>query len=208
MPNAHEKSFNYEKRRFGQIFGQPLSIYSVDYSAQDQTPTLLHTKKKYKVEVAGPRFAQTPLPNASYYCIHGEYDTVNPGNVILPLRTDSSTPRITVLSKSPFEEIVGFRTSKLGAIYNGQTLVYDNVYFEFCTTNNYPNKPNHPRVFASEEIPTNQIVMYLRDLRTTSMDTEGLLIVEYANPNVTWKIQQVTDVGNMMELTVVLSTIE
>jgi hypothetical protein len=205
----YEKGFNFEKRRFGLIFGQPVSISTVDYTAQDQTPVLKYAQRKYKTEVRGPSLVQTPLPNASYYCVHGEYDGINPGDIILPLRADSDTPRLTFISKSPFEEMTAFRTSRLGAIYNGSTLLYDNIYFEYATTVNYSDKPIHNKVLASDGTPTNQIIMYTRDLRTSGYDTEGLLFYDKTdNPNTVWVIQQSTDVGNMSELTVKLSEIQ
>lgn len=209
MSNQYENSFNYYKGKFGKLWGQPVAIYTVDYTAQDQEPVLLYSQKMYKVEVKGPSLVQNPLPNAAYYCVHGAYNNVNTGYILVPLRSDSNTPRVTMISKSPFEEMTAFRTSRKCQILNGETVVYDNCYFDFATTVNYPNSPLHKTIWASEGRPTSQIVMYKRNLRTSSQDIEGLLIKEIdVTPNVYWKIEQVTDVGYMMELTVTLSDVE
>lgn len=209
MPNIYEKSFNFEKNRFGRVWGQPFAIYTVDYTAQDQTPVLKHARKGLKSEVAGPKLVQTPLPNASYYCVHGEYDAVVSGDVLVPLRSDSNTPRLTFISKSPFEEMTAFRTSRLGAIYNGDELLYDNIYFEYATTSNYTDKPVHNRLQTADGTPTNQIILYDRDLRTSQHDTEGLLFYDKTdNPNTVWAIQQTTDVYPLMSITVKLSEIQ
>lgn len=208
MANQYETSFNYHKKRFGEIFGQPFTVYNVDYTAQDQTPTLVSTKKKYKVEVGSKSLVQNALPNGSYYCCHGDYYGVNPGYVLVPQRSDSSTPIVTVISKSPFEEITCLRTSRICSIYNGEELLYSNCYFDFPSTTNYPDRPLH-RLLSSPEVPEMTIIMYRRDLRTSDYDTEGLLLRETdSDPNIDWKITQITELGNQMILTLKMSVVE
>lgn len=208
MP-SHENRFNREKKRFGITFGQPVQGLEVDYTALDQTPIVKFTSKKYFLEPQGPQYAQSPLPNASFFCIHGDYNAISPGDILLPTRADVSTPRITVLSKAPFTEIVGFRTSRLASIRNGETNLYTNVYFDFCTTVNYPDSQLLRELKGSPPKPTQQVVLFRRDLRTASMDTEGLLFVETdSSPNLTWVIRQESTVGDLMLLTLELSGAE
>lgn len=204
----YENSFNYAKEILAKNFGQPFRLMSVDYTAQDQTPVELIDQIMYKVEVAGPKLVQTPLPNASYYCVHGNYNAINEGNILVPLRSDSNTPITTFVSKSPFEEMTSFRTSRICDIMCGEEVIYSNCYFEYATTDNYPGNPIH-RVLAADRVPENKALMRRRVMRSTEFDTEGLLLRETdGSVQVYWEIEQVTEVGTIMSLTIKLSKIQ
>ena len=209
MPNQYEQAFNAGKKILGMNFGQPCQILSVNYTAVDQTPTQKYARKMYKVETTGARLVQTPLPNGAWYTIIGDYNAVVAGDILVPLRSDSNTPVVTMISRSPFEEQTGFRTSRVGDIMNGEEVLFSDCYFEYATTTNYPGDPIHFKMVISDGVPEQTIIMYRRDLRTTTYDTEGLLLKETSStPNVYWKIKQTTEIGELMALTCSLSVYE
>lgn len=209
MPNKYEASFNYYKKRFGELFGQPFAVYTVNYTAANQSITPKFAKKMYKVEVGSRDLVQNPLPNGSYYKVHGDYDIINPGDVLVPLRTDTSTPTVTIASKSPFEEITAYRTSRICDIYNGTEPLYTNCLFDYSQGSNFPEDAIHRRLLASPKVPENMIIMRKRQLRSTEFDTEGLILIDRTDSTPSyWKITQDNVLGDQMLLTVSMSVIE
>ena len=205
MSNIYENVFNYNKKRFGELFGQPFSVKTVDYSASNQTLNNKFPQKMYKVEVGSRNLVQSPLPNGCYYCVHGDYKAINPGDVLIPLRTDTSTPTVTIISKSPMEEITAIRTSRICNIRNGQEVLYSNCLFDFTQGSNFPEDPLH-RVLSSPKVPENQVILYKRELRGVDFDTEGLILEDITDEVPTyWNINQDNTLGNQMLLTLSMS---
>lgn len=205
MANSHKTRFNYAKRIFAKRFGVRTSIYSVDYAAEDQTPTLLRNQM-YFIENQGPQFAQAPLPNVSFYCIHGDFNMIEPGNVLVPLENTTSLPTLTCLSRYDLGEIVGFRTDRIGSIYDGEELIYSNIRWCPTSEKDYPENSLARQLRTSPKVTTGAAVLYKRALRTSTFDTEGLLFVETdVTPNVTWKILQTSKIGNLIILTMEIS---
>ncbi len=204
----HRAAFNKAKKSFGENFGEKVIISSVSYGSLDQTPTVLYSRMVF-LEPEGPQFAQTPLPNGSYYCCHCDFNFVEPGYVITPTESGSSSPILTVLSKAFLGEIVAFRTSRLGAIYNGETLLYNNIYWDVCPTSFTSNFPLSKEFKATPHVPVSRVNLYYRDLRLSGVsgyDTEGLMFVEIdRDPLVFWQINEACTVGGIMQLDLELS---
>lgn len=193
--------FNQGRELLAKIAGQRCTVSTPDYTAQDQTPVLQRTVK-LKYETTGPRLAQVKAPNVEWYTIFGRLSYFQAGDVIQAVADRYTTsPRITVLNYSPFEEVISFKTSRTGNILNGRNLVYENVYFEIIAGSLYPGSPFEREMKSSLGVPSTQAVMYMRDLTTATRDAEGLYLVETdVSPEVTWVIQQVNPFGNMLQL--------
>ena len=213
MANRHERSFNFQKKRFGQIFGQPFEVLCVDYADLDQTPNTKYDQRMYKAEVViGKKYIQTPLPDGSYYCLHGAYDSIVTGEILKPLRSDTTTPILTVLDKSPMEEMCGIRTNRLCDIYNGEDPIFQGCYFEYGINVNSPMESFHKflnKLSPSQKVPDCQILMYHRVLRTVARDIEGLLIKDLSQEvPITWRIDEATTVGKLMLISASMSIVE
>lgn len=212
MPGgSHRNRFNLAKKTFALEYGESVALYSVDYTAQDQEPTFTKNAM-YFVEPEGPQFAQPGLPNGTYYCVHGDFFSVPPGTLVVPTEALTSSPTLTVLSRAFLGEIVGFRTNRIGAIYNGETLIYENIRWDLAPTTYTANFPLSKEFKASPDVPILRANMFSRVLRTVgdeAFDTEGLLFVETdVTPNVYWKIKQATTAGDITQLDLELNRYE
>lgn len=203
MPHNLRNIFHNYNVYLAEIAGQNFSVRRPDYTITNGTPTVVHTQKKFKCEKTGPRLGQPGYSGVEYYAIFGNRNLFSPGDLLVPLESTSSTPIVTVLSYSPLEECVGFRTSRLGEIRNGTTVIYSNVYFDFISSSAFPGAQLNREVESSLEIPSKKITIYKRNLATLTRQDEGLLFVEMdTDEKKRWKIEQIDDVGNMSVLIV------
>lgn len=217
MSNKLRKLFNKYQTRLGELGGQECSIYRPDYTVVDNSlGSPLNTNKKYKVEIAGPRFAQRSFTNVAYVAIFGNRNLIQAGDVIVPTESGSSTPALTVLNISPIEEAVGFFTERIGKITLNTTDptkdIYTNIRYQWVSGSGFPGSAFTDQLRASLAVPIQKVVLYSRDNispENVDYEVQGMYFVETdgsfsPDANETqrrWIIKLVEKVGNLTQLT-------
>lgn len=194
---------NFEKY-YGIKHGEPVSLRRVgatsisqnpDFTVQDQTPNEVG-KFKFYVEASTARWSMANNSDVEWYAIKGKRSILKPGDLIVPLHTmsyPSTSPSITYFNQFPTGSVWGFKSTRLGAIYNGTTLVYDNIYFDYLPRSSFPGAPLDREMESSLGVPSVQAVMFERVLTTNLRDEEGLYLYQKdTNPQVIWVITNVT----------------
>lgn len=194
--------FETWQAQIGKIAGQKFNILRPDYTIVDNTPVTRFIGRKYKVEKTGSKLAQPSLPGLEYYVVFGNRDLFQPGDILQRTQSNSSTPDVTILSYSPIEECIAFRTSRTGTLKSGQTDVYTNIKFEFVNRASFLSTPLDPRVEAALGIPGNNAVMWRRELITATRDGEGLVLYETDKAvQRRWTVVNASELGDLMILT-------
>lgn len=197
---------------FGKRFGQVCTIGRVgtnnpaldpDYSVFDQDPYGIGCGKYY-IETTSNRFAQTKASNVEWYAIKGNRNPLKVGDILQPDRTGcmlSTTPDVTFVYTFPQGSCFGFKSTRVGAIYNGSTALFTNIRFEYLPTSSFPGAPLNRELEASLGVPSIQAVTFNKPLWTSTRDAEGLLLYQTdTTPNLIWEIVQVNTFDNILIL--------
>lgn len=193
MSNPFEL-FDAAHKFFGDKFGNSFTISSVDYTATDQAPVLVNSGNYY-VETISDAYAMTDA-DAEFFRIDGQVNKLRPGYVLKCTKSYAfdTTPDLTIINYKPFGTVVGFKTTRVGAIYNGPVKIFDNIRFDYQPRTNFPGAPLNREIEASTGVPTVQVVMFKRDLWSTTRDAEGLYLYQTdTTPNIVWLITDVTE---------------
>lgn len=188
------------------VSGQFIKIGRPDYTIVDNTPTILFSGStfRYRVEKGTRNYVQAEVRDPEFYTIFGDRTRVRPGDLIIPQEatTLTSTPVVTVLSVSPLNELMGFRTNRIGKITNGDLGdIFTTVYYEE-TNDPFPGRAINTALESSLDIPNKKFVMYNRALATSTRDVEGLMLIESGSAvSRRWLIKQVLTIGNILILT-------
>lgn len=209
-PGLESLYLEYNKE-IGRLFGQEVNIYRPPGgSTVDQSPTLV-TSGSFKIEKSGPILAQPGLYNIEYYSIFGDFTLLNPGDVLIPTDSDSSTPVTTFLSKSPGEEAKSFRTNRLCKLITNyspesgaEQVVYSNVRFEFLPTG-FPSNQFADLVLGRGVTPTMSVIMYklpnMQQINVITHDILGMRLIHTGGvQEVVYTIKLVEEIEPMIHL--------
>jgi hypothetical protein len=184
--------------KYGQQFyqGRVGNNVTPDYSVLDQTPINVGLAK-YWVETSPARWSQFKAPGVEWFRIIGNTRPLKVGDILTTVNPNSdTTPIITVSQFSPRKACMGFKTNRLGAIYNGSNLIFNNIQFDFLPNSSYPGAPLDREVEASINIPSVQACTFTKPFWTVIRDAEGLFLYEIdRNPQIVWEISMVTPLG-------------
>ncbi len=199
------KDFAEADRNYGNRFGEQVSIQRVgvstrtqapDFTVVDQTPNEI-AKYKFYVESGSSKYAMVNAPAVEWYVLKGKRGILRPGDFITPTGATpfpSTTPNITYFNQLPVGICIGFKTQRLGAIYNGNTLLYNNIKFDYLPASAFPGTPLDREMEASLGVPSMQAVFFKRVLTTLTQDEAGLFLYQIdTTPNIIWEITNVVE---------------
>lgn len=198
----------------GKAFGEQFTIGRVgsnslasppDYTVQDQTPNTVATAK-FLVETAPDSFSQINASDVEFFSVNGKNGYLQSGDILTPTGATftitgvrTTMPKTTVLSLLPGGTAVSFKTTRTGSIYNGTTLLYSNIVFDYLPRSAFPGQPLNREIESSLGVPTLQVVTYKRNLVTNINDAEGLFLYQTdapaAGPDIVWTISQVLELN-------------
>lgn len=201
-------TFDKYQKKLASISGQTVNILRPNYSTIVNTNTTVYTSIKLKMEVTTPKLVQGKFTNVEYYAVFGDRNKFQPGDIIVPTESTSSTPPVTVLHYSPLEEAIGFRTSRIGKITQSYVSpydpVYENVYFDWVGTG-YPGSIFGQELAGALGTPTKKIVLYTRTNikpQSNTDEVQGMRFVESdGTTEIRWVIKLVDQIGNITQLT-------
>lgn len=116
-------------------FGALYNIYRPNFNVVDQTPALLGSFP-LTVTPGGSKYAIPNLAGVMYFTITGNRSNFLPGDIIIPVNSNSEIPPITILNYDQNLPCIGFRTSRImNIVYtlNAGDVVYTNVYCDFAS---------------------------------------------------------------------------
>lgn len=213
MEEALENLYNSFQADLGKLVGQSIDVYRPPYGTTvDQTPALIASGIKFKVEKGRPNLAQPGLYNIEYYSVFGDYTQILAGDVLVPTDPNSNTPPVVFLSKSPGEESKAFRAKrfcKLITNFSPETglpnVIYSNVRFDFLPTG-FPSNQFADLVLGRGITPTMSVIMFslpnLQQINVTTHDIIGMKLVHTGGAQeVTYTIKLAEEVEPMMHLT-------
>lgn len=195
----------------GQWGGDIWNVYRPDYTAMDQTPTLIQSNVRFRCDPAGYKFAEPQFLGVSYYDVFGPESILLPGDILKRSSSDGMTPAITVAHFMPVKAITGVRTSRIGKIMNstGDTPVYTSVYFDFLGIG-FPGSSINRNLEESLRIPSTRAVLYPRKgisrLRMHLVETDNDTFITQPDGSITtfqrkWMIEEIDFSGTQMVLT-------
>lgn len=153
--------------------------YEVQYADYEDSETEEQTLFTGKMRVAKSTSAHVdaPIPGAIYYSIFSKYRNISAGDVIL---RQNGSLAVTVLNNNdPSCATMGFLTPEIGALMDGQNVLFDNVRFCYLRSST-PQKSIDPdmvevqqkmqvRVIALWKRPDILTMMKVRDNSTGLM---------------------------------------
>lgn len=196
--NAHKK--------IALLAGQDITVSRPNYNIVDNVPTTI-TSIKLKAEkatalgLAMPRFT-----HAEYYALFGDRGKFQPGDLLIPTNSQSSTPIMTVVNYSPMEEAIAVMTSRICKLTKSiDDIVYDNVYFDWIGTG-YPGSSYGEQLAGALGIPTKKALLFTRQGIQPQMneyEIQGMRLIESdGDVDIRWKVKLVDQIGNLTQLTV------
>lgn len=205
------KFYDKAHKYFGRKYGNSFSISSIDYTASDQAPTIVDYDKYY-VETVTDAYAMTQA-DAEFYRVDGlRLGKLQPGYLLRCTKSTYSadtTPDLTVVSYKGLGTTLAIKTTRIGAIYNGPVLLYDNIRYDYLPRTNFPGAPLNREIEASTGVPTVQVTMFNRDLWTNTQDAEGLYLYQTdSSPNLVWLITDVTELKIDGTATILMMTLK
>lgn len=203
--------FNKYNKTIGEISGDTFDIYRPDYNQEDNTPVLVQSNIKYRVEASGTPYAEPKFPGVAYYDVFGNRSLVQPGDILIKSVSDGITPPVTIESIMPIKALVGFRSSRTCDITNEYgDVVYSNVYYDVLGPE-FPGSSLNENLELSLKIPGNKVVLYKRLninkprmhlIETDDNTTETLPDGSVVNVQIKWSIESFTFSGNLMILSI------
>ena len=210
MDPAIESAFHQMHQELGRTFGQEINVYRPPLGTTvDQTPTLVLSTDSLKVERTGSKLAQPNMYSMEYYAVFGDYELVTPGDILVPQRVTSTTPITTFLSKSPGEESMSFKTSRVCSITEGSnfTSIYTNVRFDFLPTG-FVRGIFDEYLQGTGSLPSHQVILYrLPNIQQNMMDIDipGLFLIDTTgDQDIRYRITFAEEIGPLSRLTLVL----
>lgn len=208
MLGHQEKRFLRSQIELAKRYGQRFGLYRPNYSAVDNSLVFVQNIK-LKAEKTGPRLTQGEVARAEYYAVFGNYLKLQKGDVLVPIESHTTTPKLTIISYSRFEETVAVRLNRTGAIYRDlqDPPVYTNVLFDWIADSGFPGSTLAENIAGSLAIPTRKMITYTRDNIRPEMylngEVQGMYFVETdGNGTVTWDIKLVENIGNTTQFIV------
>lgn len=196
IPDAEDvySQIRGEQCTLGRVGASTLSAVP-DYTVQDQTPFIIRTGK-WQLEPARPKFSNQDAAG-EWYTIKGKRGVLQPGDILTPTgkTAPTTTPPVTFISQHYFGAALGLKTARTGDIYNGNTIIFHNIAFDYLPETQYPGSPLDREVQSSLGVPTLQVVMFKRPtLRTAIQDPEGLFLYQTDTAvQVVWEIKALTE---------------
>lgn len=168
------------------------SIGRPNYTAVDNTPTVLYTNRKFFAEPVNPSLTQDKLSNIELFTICGDASTFNQGDILNPNSAD--IPILTVVSRPEEQEFLAFKSPKIGEISNSGTTIYTYVYFDYLEANTL-NFDSYRGINVSANEPFRRVVIYSR-----KNIYEGMIFKELPNNSTEVHEWQITLVDNRYNL--------
>lgn len=123
-----KKIFNQFNHLAGKLFSDVnFNIYRPDYTATDQSGTLIASNKSVRFDTRAAQWAEPALAEGMYYDLFLNRSLVQPGDVLVPTTLSitasamSTYPVITVESISALKPCLGSLSDHIGAFYSGKT---------------------------------------------------------------------------------------
>lgn len=203
--DVNNATFLYAQELAAELGGQIFAIGRPDYTQVDNTPVIIVPRIRIKAEKTRGVLAQPEYKGIEHYAVFGLRAAWQAGDLLIPQDSGSDTPTMTIMSESPIEECVAFRSDSTASIINGDIgNVFTNVPYANLGQG-YPGAEFNREVEASLQIPSKKFVLFARDLASSDpaglRDVEGLIFEENNAEMKRWEISQAEATGHIMVLT-------
>lgn len=208
------KIFNQYNKIVGQIASDVrFDIYRPDYTASNQTGTLIASNKSIRFDTRAAQWSEPALSEGMYYDLFLPRELVQPGDILVPTGispTASSVgiqPIITVESLTALKPCVGLLTDHLGQITEGiGTVRYNNVRWQWGSKGQPRSVKSGATKVVDDLLPYDkrQLIMYRRQGTGQSYPILiGMRIVEHLDGRThAWRILDVYSTGNFTTMQV------
>lgn len=136
------KLFNRYNKVIGQIGSESnFDIYRPDYTAADQTGTLIASNKSVRVDTRAQAWAEPSLQGGMYFDVFLDRSIVQAGDILIPTGLSPTASGyfedseiLTICSVSGLKPCVGMITDSLGKITDDvKTTLYNNIRWQWCS---------------------------------------------------------------------------
>lgn len=179
-----------------------VDIYRPDYTAADQTGTLVASNVSLRADTRSQQWAEPTLQGGMYFDMFLNRKLVQIGDYVVPTGVSptiafTTSEIITICSIDGLKPCVGLLTDAIGRITNEVSdPVYSNVRFQFCS----PGTPKPPAINNLDVMPYDRrkVIMYRRQgqgLPTPLIN--GMRLVQTIDGlDYWWNIVDIMSVGN------------
>lgn len=210
MGNIYSKIFNRYSKLGGQIGSDSnYDIYRPDYTAANQTGTLIASNKSARIDTRAQQWAEPSMQGGMYFDIFMDRTLVQEGDILVPtgLSPTSSTriEAITIAQITGLKPCVGIFTDCLGRITQDvNTTTYSNVRWMWGSPGQ-PKNVNTSNVNADLfPFERRKVIMYRREGRGLPTPiVEDMNLVETVDGlDKWWRIVDLLSVGSFSMLQV------
>lgn len=201
MLNKLFNRYNHLAATVGSTYN--VDIYRPDYTAADQTGTLVASNISLRADTRSQQWAEPTLQGGMYFDMFLNRKLVQIGDYVVPTGVSptiafTTSEIITICSIDGLKPCVGLLTDAIGRITNEvSNTVYDNVRFQFCS----PGTPKPPQINHLDVMPYDRrkVIMFRRQgqgLPTPLIN--GMRLVQTIDGlDYWWNIVDIMSVGNM-----------
>lgn len=206
MLNKLFNRYNHLTATIGSTYN--VDIYRPDYTAADQTGTLVASNVSLRADTRSQQWAEPTLQGGMYFDMFLNRKLVQIGDYVVPTGVSptiafTTSEIITICSIDGLKPCVGLLTDAIGRITNEVSdPVYSNVRFQWAS----PGTPRPPQINHLDVMPYDRrkVIMYRRQgqgLPTPLIN--GMRLVQTIDGlDYWWNIVDVLSVGNMTLLQV------
>lgn len=206
MLNKLFNRYNHLTAQVGSTYN--VDIYRPDYTAADQTGTLVASNISLRADTRSQQWAEPTLQGGMYFDMFLNRKLVQIGDYVVPTGVSptiafTTSEIITICSIDGLKPCVGLLTDAIGRITNEVSdPVYSNVRFQFCS----PGTPKPPAINNLDVMPYDRrkVIMYRRQgqgLPTPLIN--GMRLVQTIDGlDYWWNIVDIMSVGNFTQLQV------
>lgn len=204
MLNKLFNRYNHQVALHGSTY--KVDIYRPDYTAADQTGTLVASNVSLRADTRSQQWAEPTLQGGMYFDMFLNRKIIQIGDYVVPTGVPptiafTTSEIITVCSIDGLKPCVGLLTDCIGRITNEVSdTVYDNVRFQWAS----PGTPRPPQINHLDVMPFDRrkVIMYRRQgqgLPTPLIN--GMRLVQTIDGlDSWWNIVDILSVGNFTML--------
>lgn len=207
------KLFNKYNKMVGIVGAESyFDIYRPDYTAANQTGTLIASNKSVRVDTRAQAFAEPSLQGGMYFDVFLDRSIVQAGDILVPTGLSPTASGyfedseiLTICSISGLKPCVGMITDCLGKITDDvQTTLYNNIRFQWASPGQPVPTENSRMVVDALPYDRRKLIMYRRQGQGLPYPLmKDMRIVETIDGLESWwRILDILSIGNFTLLQV------
>ncbi len=170
--------FGYMSNQLSQrLTTNTYNILRPNYATTDNAGSTVKSHIKMSVSIGAGALLQPPIPGLAGYSVFPKVKgDVHAGDILVPSTPDGQTPALTVAHNFKIEEVVAFRTGRIGTLVNTTAInLYQHVYFDWYRPAGVDGSIVSGLVTSPEEEQRHAVIYYRTGLRSGQrlIDDEG-----------------------------------